>query len=231
MHGHNRSKTGPHVGHQPLDALHQPALAVGAEEPHHRHNTHRNTHVEPHRREHARHPRLDRRVLVEKPDKRLHLHEKDQQREQRHHHRIGEAVRHHRPQHLAERRLLALGHIAAAPHLAQAGKEQVHGIHAEDGIDEDPHRRGYLQGAQLQPPAQRPGYMTENGHPHREDNPKIIDIGFKNLEYGLYIELLVDIPEQPYAAEQRKQIFYNIADYPFQFSRFKNLLYLCMLQR
>ena len=28
-----------------------------------------------------------------------------------------------------------------------------------------------------------------------------------------------------------KQIFYNIPYYPFQFSRFKNLLYFCRLQR
>nr|DAW95753.1 MAG TPA: hypothetical protein [Caudoviricetes sp.] len=51
------------------------------------------------------------------------------------------------------------------------------------------------------------------------------------MKNGIHIQFLVDIPKQPHTTKQRKQIFYNIPYYPFQFSRFKNLLYFCRLQR
>ena len=71
----------------------------------------------------------------------VHLQEKDRHDEADYRHSVHKPVGNNRTQQKGKRHLLTPCHITAPPHLPQAGKQEIHGISAENGVNQCAQRR------------------------------------------------------------------------------------------
>ena len=146
----------------------------------------------------------------------MHLQEKDRHDETDYRHSVHKPVGNNRTQQKGKRHLLTPCHITAPPYLPQAGKQEIHGISAENGIGKGTERGRVLQSPQLQLPAQSPHDVAHHTYDHRQNDPAIFDFRLQNARNLLHVEPTVKRPKYGDSATQGNQELQYVTHYFFQ---------------